>query len=498
MKFLDRDLTDIHSITREEMEYIIRKAAGIKEAIQKKQVDRYRLAEGRDLIVSLLFYEASTRTRSSFEIAALRMGLHVTGFSGTDGTSVQKGESLRHTIDMFEAYNCDAIILRHPLDGSARFAADHVGVPVFNAGDGKHEHPTQTLLDLFTISEHLGRLDGISVGISGDLKYGRTCHSLAIALSMFKDVSLHLFSHPELAMPQVIVDLVRHRKVKVTVHQNFADLVPEVDILYQTRIQKERMPDPLEYERARNEGLFSMELMECTRPGFGFMHPLPMNKEAPLIDPEIDSHPKTIYKRQAGNGVPTRLVEMALSLGLLGEDFQGESCTPQEPDDRFVKELDVVQKPVKTEQAIRPIRGHGVVIDHLRPYAEEVITKLLRVRERGDVYRAGTVRSHKQPDRVKGLLIIEDRELDDQEMRLVATVSPGCRVNIIRDGRVAQKFMLTLPRRIEGIPDILCPNTGCITRPEHFERVSPIMVRAGEENVRCYFCDTVIPSREVF
>ena len=106
--------------------------------------------------------------------------------------------------------------------------------------------------------------------------------------------------------------------------------------------------------------------------------------------------------------------------------------------------------------------------------------------------------SHKQPDRIKGLLMIEDRELDDQEMRLVAAVSPGCRVSIIRDGRVARKFTLALPRRIEGVPDVLCPNTGCITRPEHLERVPPIMVRAGEENVRCYYCDTVIPSRDIF
>jgi len=499
MKFVDRDLTDIHSITRDEIEYVISKAALIKRAIAEKDLDAYRLAGDRDLIVSLLFYENSTRTRSSFEIAAMRMGLSVTGFTGVEGTSVQKGESLRHTLDMFEAYRCDAVILRHPLDGSARFAADHVKVPVFNAGDGKHEHPTQTLLDLFTIYEHLKKLDGISVGMGGDLKYGRTVHSLAIALSLFNDVELHLYSHPSLRMPQPIIDLVTAGGVSVTVHENMNDLLPEVDIFYSTRIQKERMPDPLEYERAKDAGRFKAAMMKNTRDSFGLMHPLPMNKEAPSIDPGLDCHPKSIFKAQAGNGVPTRLVELALSLGLMGDDFQGQMYEDPVELEEFYDELEIMHKPYKTEQAIRPIRdGEGVVIDHLKPYSEEILTRLLHTRERSSIYRAGTVRSHKVPARIKGLLMIEDRELDEQEMRLVSTVSPGCRINFIRKGKVARKLQMRLPHRIQGLHDLLCPNTGCITRPEHHERVSPVMIRVDEENVRCYYCDTVMQSGKAF
>jgi len=166
MAFLGRDLTDVHTFTKDELVFILDKAVEIKKALRAKDIPKYRLAEGRDLLAALLFYENSTRTRTSFEIAALRLGMRVTGFAGTEGTSVKKGESLRHTLDMYEAYECDALIMRHPLDGSARFAADHLGIPVFNAGDGKHEHPTQTLLDLFTIREHLGRLESFDLTLA--------------------------------------------------------------------------------------------------------------------------------------------------------------------------------------------------------------------------------------------------------------------------------------------------------------------------------------------
>ena len=134
--------------------------------------------------------------------------------------SFKKGENLRHTLDMYEAYLCDAVIMRHPLDGSARFAAEQLGVPVFNAGDGKHEHPTQTLLDRFTIREHLGRLDDFDMGIAGDLKYGRTVHSLAVALSKFEGVRLHMFSHAALALPATFVEYVKNRGMEVVLHED--------------------------------------------------------------------------------------------------------------------------------------------------------------------------------------------------------------------------------------------------------------------------------------
>ncbi len=499
MTFLNRDMTDIHCFTQDEIFYILDKASIMKQAIIKRQIPKYRLAADMDLIAALLFYENSTRTRTSFEIAAMRLGLRTTGFPSTEGTSVKKGESLRHTLDMYEAFNCDTIIMRHPLDGAARFAADHLGVPVFNAGDGKHEHPTQTLLDLFTIREHLGRLKDFDIGIAGDLKYGRTVHSLAVALSKFEGVRLHLFSHPNLAMPDAFMRILEESGMQVELYDDLLEMTPKVDIVYQTRIQKERMPDLSEFERAKEMSEFTLVALESTHENFGLMHPLPIDKTSPSICAAIDKHPKALYKKQAGNGVPTRLTELALSLGLLsGDDFEGERWEPHDEDETFINSLDVIVKPTRTEFTIRPIRDKGVVIDHIPPFLEEVLLRILRVREGRDIYRAGTVRSVRRPGTTKGMLMIEDRELTEEEIRAVATVSPGCRVNIIRDSQVAEKLELKLPHRIFGIPQMSCPNSGCISREEHQESVDPVMMRVSTDSVRCYYCDQIMTSAGMF
>jgi aspartate carbamoyltransferase catalytic subunit len=494
MGFAGRDLTDIHAFTSEEMLYILDHAAVMKKALAKKDVARYRLAEGQDLLAALLFYENSTRTRTSFEIAAMRLGMRTTGFASAEGTSVKKGESLRHTLDMYEAYQCDSVIMRHPLDGSARFAAEHLGVPVFNAGDGKHEHPTQTLLDLFTIREHLGRLTDFDMGVAGDLKYGRTVHSLVVALEKFEGVRLHLYSHETLALPFSLLDLMRAKGADVTVYESLEEMVGKVDILYQTRIQKERMPDLSEYDRAKEASRFTPELLEETREHFGLMHPLPIDKTAPSIASSIDLHPKALYKTQAGNGVPTRLTELALALGLLGGDFKGPAFEPTPTDDVFMEERPIKQKPLRTDVSIRPLRDSGVVIDHMEPYKEDLLVRLLQVRERRDIYRAATVKSLARPGSVKGMLMIEDRVLTDDELRAIAAVSPGCTVNFVKEAKVMRKLRMRLPGRVQGIVGMTCTNKGCISRAEHLEAVEPVMVAAGDDKVRCHYCDQVMDS----
>ena len=493
MAFANRDFTGILDFTRDELIYILDKAALMKQALQKKDVQTYRLAAGRDMLAALLFYENSTRTRTSFEVASQRLGLNVTGFAGVEGTSVKKGESLRHTLDMYEAYQCDCVIMRHPLDGSARFAAEHLGIPIFNAGDGKHEHPTQTLLDLFTIREHLGRLTDFDLGISGDLKYGRTAHSLAVALMAFEGVRLHLFSHPSLAMPQALLDMLTENGVEIIVHENLAEAARQTDVLYQTRIQKERMPDLSEYDKAKAITEFNGNIMALTRQRFGLMHPLPVDKAAPSITAELDKHPKALYKIQAGNGVPTRLTELALALGLMGDDFTGEAFRESQCHEDFLQVLPVREKPIRTDVSIKPIRNNGVVVDHMAPYTEEILTQVLKVRERRDIYRAATVKPASRPaDEIKGMLMIEDRRLTEQEMKIVASVSPGCTVNIIENGTVAAKYKLRLPEKVCDVPGMMCANKGCISRPEYEESVSPRMLKVGDQRVRCYYCGHVM------
>ena len=312
MPFLGQDLTDIHKFTTDELLYVMDKAATMKKAIEARDTDVYQLAAKRDMIAALLFFENSTRTRTSFEIAAMRLGMRTTGFPSAETTSVKKGESLRHTLDMYEAFNCDAVIMRHHLDGSARFAASHLGIPVFNAGDGKHEHPTQTILDLFTIREHLGRLEDFDIGISGDLKYGRTAHSLVIALSKFGGIRIHLYSPGDLEMPEAFLKILEEKGVEVKIHESLHAMAPRVDILYQTRIQKERFGDrTADYEKARGQYIIDNELMKAMKKEAIVMHPLPRVGE---IDPEVDNDPRAAYFRQAQNGLYIRMALLKMVL----------------------------------------------------------------------------------------------------------------------------------------------------------------------------------------
>jgi len=285
-----------------------------------------------------LFYENSTRTSTSFTVACMRLGIKVVGFTGTAGTSVMKGESLRHTLDMFDAYRVVGVILRHPCDGSARFAADHLRIPVFNGGDGKHEHPTQTILDLFTIKQSLGRLDEIDVAMVGDLRYGRTVHSLALAMAKYHQVKLHFLSHPDLSFPEDLLAALMEKGVAIKIWNSMEEMLPSVDILYQTRVQKERMSDISAYHDASALCSFTEPMLRLVRSHFRLMHPLPMDKGAPMVFSGMDAHPVAIYKIQAANGVPTRMAEIALSLGLLtGEAKETEIPPYKEPAKSFVE-----------------------------------------------------------------------------------------------------------------------------------------------------------------
>ncbi len=499
MSLLKNGLVDIHHLSTQDMLEILRLASRLKAALERRDVAGYQLAAGSDRLVAQLFYESSTRTRASFEIAALRLGCKVTGFGSTEGSSVSKGESLSHTIDMFDAYACDAIVLRHPLDGSALWASERTQVPVFNAGDGKHQHPTQTILDLFTILEHHGRLENLNIIFSGDLKYGRTTHTLALALSQFSGNTFHFCAPSNLAMPRAITELVRSRGAQVFEHENMQEGLEMADIFYQTRIQRERLPDQNEFEKAKKAGAFTLAMMERTRPGFGLMHPLPIDKRLPGIMPELDAHPKSLYKKQAGNGVPTRMAQLALAMGLVELPISGRPVhLPAGDADDFCRRLEVHSRPLREGVSIRPIRDRGVVVDHLLPHTESLLALLLRVKERRDVYRAGCVRSVSRPENVKGILMIEDRVLNTDEMRLIASVSPGARVNRIENAGVVEKFELSLPSRISGIEQLLCPNTGCITRPEHQEHVSCCFEKLDERTLRCKYCDHILDAGELF
>ena len=301
----NRSLVSIRDLSRAEIELVLATA---------RQLENHRGRHLEHRQVALLFYEASTRTRNSFLTAVHHLGGNEAGFSSGEGSSVKKGESLHDTIQMFSAY-CDAIVLRHPRDGAARWAADVSTVPVINAGDGKNQHPTQTLLDLFAIQATQGRLENLSVGIMGDLKYGRTVHSLVDALSLYPGNELHCISPESLALPESYLAQWRAKGLKAEHHHGLEELVPQVDVLYCTRIQRERLPDETEYEKVRGIYRLNAASLGSARAHLKVLHPLPRVDE---IHPDVDGTPYAYYFQQAAGGVAVRKALIYLLLGLEG------------------------------------------------------------------------------------------------------------------------------------------------------------------------------------
>jgi aspartate carbamoyltransferase catalytic subunit len=265
----------------------------------------------KDKVVATLFFEPSTRTRLSFESAVIRMGGRVIGFSDSNSSSVTKGETLYDTIKIVSNY-CDLIVMRHPLEGAARFASEVTNIPIINAGDGANQHPTQTLLDLYSIYKTQGRLDNLTILMVGDLKYGRTVHSLLMAMSQFP-TTFHFISPDELKMPEEYKYYLDCLGLKYSEQKDFGGKMADADIIYMTRVQKERFSDPIEYERTKNAYILKNKMLEGTKDTMKVLHPLPRVNE---IDQDVDANPKAYYFTQALNGVFVRQAIIASMLGL--------------------------------------------------------------------------------------------------------------------------------------------------------------------------------------
>jgi aspartate carbamoyltransferase catalytic subunit len=265
----------------------------------------------KDKVVATLFFEPSTRTRLSFESAVLKMGGKVIGFSDANSSSVTKGETLYDTIKIVSNY-CDLIVMRHPLEGAARFASELTSIPVINAGDGANQHPSQTLLDMYSINKTQGTLDNLTILMVGDLKYGRTVHSLLMAMSQFQ-TTFHFISPDELKMPEEYKYYLNCLGLKYVEQKEFGNSIATADIIYMTRVQKERFSDPIEYERTKNAYILKSKMLEGTKEKMKVLHPLPRVNE---IDQDVDVNPKAYYFTQALNGIFVRQAIIASILGL--------------------------------------------------------------------------------------------------------------------------------------------------------------------------------------
>lgn len=304
--FYGMDVLSVLQFSRADLEYIFGVAKEMRAMVER--VGTFDLLKGK--ILANLFYEPSTRTSSSFFSAMERLGGSVIPINEVTYSSVAKGESLPDTIRTLECY-ADVIVLRHPEVGSAELAARYARKPVINAGDGVGEHPTQALLDLFTIEEELGRVDGLTVTMLGDLKYGRTVHSLARLLSLFK-VRIHYVSPEIVRMPQKLMDEVSAKGIE---QQEFVTLEPvlaETDVLYVTRIQKERFESLEAYEKVKGAYVITPEMMESAKDEMVVMHPFPRVGE---ISMELDGDPRAAYFRQMEYGLYVRMALLAMVLG---------------------------------------------------------------------------------------------------------------------------------------------------------------------------------------
>lgn len=262
-------------------------------------------------VVGTLFFEPSTRTRLSFESAINRLGGKVIGFSDASNSSVTKGETLYDTIKVVSNY-AELVVMRHPLEGSARYASEKSRVPIINAGDGANQHPTQTLLDLYSILKTQKTLEDLNIFMVGDLKYGRTVHSLLMALSEF-NANFYFISPDELKMPKEYKDLLREKGLNFHEQKDIDESFNKADIIYMTRVQKERFSDPIEYERTKNAYILKSDMLEGAKETMKILHPLPRVNE---IDIEVDDSPHAYYFEQTENGVYVRQAIIALILGL--------------------------------------------------------------------------------------------------------------------------------------------------------------------------------------
>ena len=306
----NHSLVTIANQSKEKLMYLIRMAQEFEKHPNRKILE--------DKVVATLFFEPSTRTRLSFETAANRLGARVIGFTDPKVTSSTKGETLKDTIMMVSNY-ADVIVMRHYLEGAARYASEVSPVPIVNAGDGANQHPSQTMLDLYSIYKTQGTLENLNIFLVGDLKYGRTVHSLIMAMRHFNP-TFHFIAPKELALPEEYKIYCREHHIKYYEYEDFnSEIISKADILYMTRVQRERFTDLMEYERVKDVYILHASMLDSARPNMKILHPLPRVNE---IAYDVDSDPHAYYFEQARNGLYARQAIICNVLGITLDDIK--------------------------------------------------------------------------------------------------------------------------------------------------------------------------------
>jgi aspartate carbamoyltransferase catalytic subunit len=496
--FYRRDILAISELTRQEMLYVVETTRSLDQHLADIR------ARIRSKKMYYAFFEPSTRTRFSFVYAAKKIGLETSGFSSASSTSAQKGEPLKDTLRMIQGYGADVIVMRHPLAGAALWGAENVEVPIVNAGDGAHEHPTQTLLDLYSILESqmpkrawddIEDLDGLTVTFVGDLKYGRTVHSLTTALARFTGCSLRFVAPEGLQIPAEYLEELTSRGVPYSLHSRLEEVIPETDILYMTRIQRERMPDEAEYERVKRVYHLTSEQLRHARPNLKVMHPLPRNKENLELDFSVDGTPYAYYYRQAENGLSVRVTVLALLTGGI-ETPEHRREVPDLAHQRARFEPVPPGPGGKQRKYLFAIED-GTVIDHILPGRSGLVKSVLSIPEGVPVLMAENLESHRIASGRKDLIKIIGYKPSPIELNQIALISPDATISLIHSGAIVEKGMVVLPEYVGGL--VLCQNPNCISRPEQLEGV-PSLFRTISRTppiLQCTYCDSRVRQEDV-
>ncbi|HOZ71489.1 MAG TPA: aspartate carbamoyltransferase [Spirochaetales bacterium] len=509
-RFKGRSIGAVGDLSVDEQRYLYRKARELKTELRAGgDAAAFRIADP-DYSAYLVFLENSTRTRESFRNAALFHRVRATMFDAAT-SSFAKNESLTDAIKMLVGYAPEScFVIRSKLEGVCGWLADYLGPwaersgyarPSFiNAGDGKHEHPTQEFLDEFSFLEQLGwRDERIHLALIGDLRHGRTVHSKADGLRVFKEAVVDLVAPPDLAMPPEYVGKMRRNGFEVREWGSLDEYLASgkaAAIWYFTRLQLERMGESV-LEKApalRRAVTFRRDMLDRLPEGARFYHPLPRDRLAPTIPGFLDDTVLNAWDAQSANGYYTRAVQMAMLAGVLGDDFDGEGLAPRADDGAFVVEaaIEPRRKP-EYKVGIKPVDS-GLVIDHIASGAsiEEIWNRVDKIRRvLGLNLRSSHGVYHTNSGAYKGIVSVPDLlSFGEKELKRLGAVSPGCTLNLVKDGAVVKKYRLGMPPRIYNFDDIACRNENCVSHPSHQEHVETSFVRkSGTDTFVCRWCE---------
>lgn len=520
--FKGRSLNVIEDFSIEERRYFFRKVAELKKAIltgDTETQDKFRINDP-DFGIYSVFLENSTRTRESFKNAAKFHHVKVSELL-VGGSSINKGESYADTFNTVSGYYNSIFIVRSTVEGLTKWLSEETRVytarnglpftPAFiNAGDGKHEHPTQELLDEFSFLEDNNMsFDSIHVALVGDLYHGRTVHSKADGLKLFDHVKVDLIAPDELQMPESYVEKMKENGFVVRSFPSIEAYLKEEDISdkwYFTRPQLERMGERIlqKADKLRQSITFRKDFLPMIRKGTRFYHPLPRHKEHPTIPVWLDNTELNGWETQSINGYYCRIVLIALIAGVIGADFLPENHAEEETEQDYIQEVTPSAKSDKIEysEGVRPLRN-GLVIDHIGKgetpsNIRSHMNLISRVMGLDDA-RGGHWVSRSADGSYKGLIFRpETTELDRKQLKRLAAVAPGSTLNIIRDGAVYRKYRANMPPRIYNFDDLCCANEACITNPANAENVPARFYRTADDHFACAYCGRFHSFKEIW